>query len=193
MSRAQNERQNHRDNPKLPITLYYEALCPYCRRFVIQQLHPSMLRMDRLRYTDLMLVPYGNAKLIDDGDVSCQHGVNECELNAWHACILEHKSFEVAFKLIACMMRGLKNRLDSCATRFNINVSDVKRCKQSRSIADILKKYGDETAEVAFHGVPAIAVDHVYVEDDQSNLSDNFDAVFCGKYEAKFNIRLPNC
>ncbi|XP_032578543.1 GILT-like protein 2 isoform X2 [Drosophila sechellia] len=52
---------------RLAITLYYEALCPYCMEFVTTQLKPSMIRQDRLPFTDLTLVPYGNAmlKLVD--------------------------------------------------------------------------------------------------------------------------------
>lgn len=46
---------------RLAITLYYEALCPYCMEFVTTQLNPSMVRQDRLPFTDLTLVPYGNA------------------------------------------------------------------------------------------------------------------------------------
>ncbi|XP_052844506.1 GILT-like protein 2 isoform X3 [Drosophila gunungcola] len=48
---------------KLPITLYYEALCPYCMEFVTTQLSPSMVRLDRLPYTNLKLIPYGNAEV----------------------------------------------------------------------------------------------------------------------------------
>jgi len=48
---------------RLPVTLYYEALCPYCMEFVTTQLSPSMIRRGRLPFTDLTLVPYGNARV----------------------------------------------------------------------------------------------------------------------------------
>lgn len=188
-----------------------------------------MTRMDRLPYTDLTLVPYGNAKVGDlmnfrgnpfnatlqvneAGELTCQHGADECELNAWHGCILEHNNMTISLKLIACMMRGRKNNLDRCAKRYNIDVSAVKECKKARSVNEILKKYGEATAQVAFRGVPAIAVDNVstsslgqrviritfvipqaYDETDQESLSDNFDQTFCAKYKAKFNKSLENC
>ncbi|EDW58553.2 GILT-like protein 2 [Drosophila virilis] len=187
------KRNHDPDAPKLPITLYYEALCPYCMEFVTTQLNPSMTRMDRLPYTDLTLVPYGNAKVNEAGELTCQHGEDECELNAWHGCILEHNNKTISLKLIACMMRGRKNNLDRCAKRYNIDVSAVKECKKARSVDEILKKYGEATAQVAFHGVPAIAVDNAYDETDQESLSDNFDQTFCAKYKAKFNKSLENC
>ncbi|XP_023163515.2 GILT-like protein 2 [Drosophila hydei] len=179
--------------PKLHITLYYEALCPYCMAFVTNQLSPSMVLKDRLHYTNLTLVPYGNAKLDDKGELTCQHGEDECELNAWHACILEHNDINISLKLIACMMRGRKNNLDKCAKRYHIDVTAVKDCKSSRSVDNILKKYGEATAEVDFSGVPAIAVDDEYNADDQEDLMAIFDHTFCAKYKAKFNITLNNC
>ncbi|KAH8311919.1 hypothetical protein KR044_008555, partial [Drosophila immigrans] len=181
---------------KLPITLYYEALCPYCRQFVTEQLNPSMVRQDRLAFTELILVPYGNARKDNaTGNVKCQHGVPECELNAWHGCILEHNNITESLKLIACMMRSGKNKLDKCATRYSIDVTAVKDCKKNRSIDDILEKYRQATDKIedVMEGVPAIAVDNVFNQDEQGDLTDDFDKVFCAKYEAKFNKKLKKC
>ncbi|ALC46413.1 CG10157, partial [Drosophila busckii] len=180
-------------NDKLPITLYYEALCPYCMQFVTEQLNPAMIRQDRLPYTELTLVPYGNARENEAGNVACQHGVDECELNAWHACILEHHDVIESLKLIACMMRSRKNKLDKCADRYNINVTAVKDCKKSRSVDDILQKYAVATNRVPHSGVPAVAIDNVYNDQEQEYISENFDAAFCAKYETKFDKKLPNC
>lgn len=152
-------------------------------------------------------------QLNEKGEVTCQHGEDECELNAWHACILEHNDINISLKLIACMMRGRKNNLDKCANRYGIDVTAVKDCKSARSVDEILKKYAEATAQVDFRGVPAIAVDNASIisfssilyykqfsffnqefkSDDQDELSDNFDQTFCAKYKAKFNIRLKNC
>ncbi|KAH8419176.1 hypothetical protein KR222_008062, partial [Zaprionus bogoriensis] len=181
------------DVNRLPITLYYEALCPYCMEFVTSQLNPSMVRKDRLPFTLLTLVPYGNAKRNETGNITCQHGVDECELNAWHACILEHHNISDSLKLIACMMRSHKNKLETCASRYNIDVKSVKECKQSRSIDDILEKYAEETDKTPHRGVPAVAIDNVYNRDEQDKISENFDEVFCAKYEQKFNKKLDNC
>ncbi|XP_016983692.1 GILT-like protein 2 [Drosophila rhopaloa] len=178
---------------RLPVTLYYEALCPYCMEFVTTQLSPSMVRLDRLPYTDLKLIPFGNAQSDAAGNVTCQHGLQECELNAWHACILEHHEIAESLKLIACMMRGKKNRLDKCADRYRIDVADVKNCRQTRQVNDILQKYGEETAKVSFLGVPAIALDNIYDADLSANLTDHFDSFFCAAYKEKFQKKLDKC
>ncbi|XP_036674679.3 GILT-like protein 2 [Drosophila suzukii] len=178
---------------RLPVTLYYEALCPYCMEFVTTQLSPSMIRRGRLPFTDLTLVPYGNARIDEAGNVACQHGELECELNSWHACILEHHDITSSLKLIACLMRFKKNRLDKCADRLKIDVTDVKNCKNTRQVNDILKKYGEETAKISFLGVPAIALDNIYDANLSANLTDNFDSIFCATYKEKFNKKLFNC
>lgn len=82
-------------------------------------------------------------------------------IEPWHACILEHHDIAQSLKLIACMMRGKKNRLEKCADHYQIDVGDVKNCKKTRQVNDILRKYGKETAKVSFQGVPAVALDNV--------------------------------
>ncbi|XP_022209488.2 GILT-like protein 2 [Drosophila obscura] len=178
---------------KLAITLYYESLCPYCMEFVTTQLAPSMMQKDRLPFTDLLLIPYGNANLDNYGNVECQHGVKECELNAWHGCILQHHNITESVKMIACMMQEKKNRLDQCAEHYGIDVSDVKNCRRTRSVRDILAEYGEETAQVKHEGVPAVAVDYIYNVNEQSILLNHFDAVFCSQYETMYHIKLDNC
>lgn len=64
---------------RLPITLYYEALCPFCMEFVTKQLDPSMVHAGRLAYAELTLVPYGNAR------VGCQYVFIRTHLNIVYA------------------------------------------------------------------------------------------------------------
>lgn len=74
---------------------------------------------------------------------------------------MENHNISDSLKLIACMMRGKKNRLNQCATRHNIDVSSVKNCKNSRTVSQILQKYADITDKVMHKGVPAVAIDNV--------------------------------
>eukprot|EP01066_Platyproteum_vivax_P007241 Platyproteum_vivax@DN2786_c0_g1_i1.p1 len=74
---------------KEEITLYFEALCPYCRKWILKSLFPiynSPIFADNF---EVSLVPYGNAKVVN-GTVVCQHGVEECELNEQLACGLHY-------------------------------------------------------------------------------------------------------
>ncbi|XP_017084211.1 GILT-like protein 2 [Drosophila eugracilis] len=174
---------------RLPVNLYYETLCPYCKEFVTKQLDYSMFLRERLQHSDLTLVPYGNAVIDANGNVECQHGVDECELNAWHACILEHHDIYISLKLISCMMQNKHNSLDFCSSPMNINVTDVKNCKNTRKTSDILKKYAEETAKVKFSGVPAVFINNERPE----NATEDFDKAFCDAYLKKFNKLLYKC
>jgi len=93
--------------------------------------------------------------------VYCQHGEEECELNALHACILEHFELEKAFNLIYCMLRSYSNNIDGCAKRLSLDVTAAKECKNTRKTPDILMPYGKETLELEISFVPSIVFDNV--------------------------------
>jgi hypothetical protein len=59
------------DGGKVAVALYYESLCPYSARFVVN--HLAKVFADGLReVVDLTLVPYGNARIHPGGEISCQ-------------------------------------------------------------------------------------------------------------------------
>lgn len=97
----------------------------------------------------------------------CQHDERECELNALHACIIEHMELRKAFELINCMLRSYSNQIDSCARHLSYDVTAAKECKQTRKTAEILLPYGKETLALGLSFVPTIVFDNV------SNLISN--------------------
>ncbi len=73
------------DKP-LILGLYYESLCPDTRNFVIQQLVPTLQKLNSLGIVNLQLYAFGNANYTINGKTksatfSCQHGVEECRGN----------------------------------------------------------------------------------------------------------------
>lgn len=66
------------DGGKVAVALYYESLCPYSARFVVN--HLAKVFADGLReVVDLTLVPYGNARIHPGGEISC---VRDCRPNS---------------------------------------------------------------------------------------------------------------
>ncbi|KAF2537460.1 hypothetical protein F2Q68_00020410 [Brassica cretica] len=75
------------ESDKVKLNLYYESLCPGCRVFIVNYL-VKIFDSDLHTVTDLKLVPFGNAKVSDNLTVTCQHGEEECKLNAVEACAI---------------------------------------------------------------------------------------------------------
>ncbi|KAJ8270112.1 hypothetical protein GJAV_G00110480 [Gymnothorax javanicus] len=98
-----NATKPRRGGSVVEVSLYYESLCPACRRFLTEQLYPTwvMLQDDM----DLQLVPYGNAQESFDEKkykFTCQHGEVECRGNMIEACVL-NMTEDAAFPIINCM------------------------------------------------------------------------------------------
>ncbi|XP_017144585.1 GILT-like protein 3 [Drosophila miranda] len=183
---------------KLLVAIHYEALCPDSVYFIRRRLHDALLDNDWWRYTELKLYPFGKAGFYNNTatkemQVFCQHGWEECELNALHACILETLEIQEAFKLIYCMLRAYSNQLDKCSNHLGLDVSAARKCKQTRKTPEILAPYGKETLKLGLSFVPTIVFENVFEPYEQSSIRYNFEGHFCSQYERKFNIRLPTC
>ncbi|KAH8385646.1 hypothetical protein KR200_005312 [Drosophila serrata] len=204
--------------PKLLVAIHYEALCPDSMYFIRRRLHDALLDNNWWPITDLKLYPFGKAGFYNDTSsgemqVFCQHGENECELNALHACIIETQDIQSAFRLIYCMLRSYGNQLDKCSNHFGIDVSKARQCKNSRKTPEILAPYGEETLKLGLSFVPSIVFENVSsfgchlqnqqlilllnIQDfdpyAQSSIRYNFESHFCKQYLKKFNIKLPTC
>lgn len=145
--------------------------------------------------------------------VFCQHGEEECELNALHACIIETQDIQDAFRLIFCMLRSYGNQLDKCSNHLGLDVSKARQCKDTRKTPEILLPYGTETLKLGLSFVPSIVFENVSIlvnkpsnprlilpfntQDfdpyGQSSIRYNFGSHFCKEYLKKFNIKLPTC
>ncbi|XP_053970155.1 GILT-like protein 3 [Anastrepha ludens] len=183
---------------QLKVAVYYEALCPDSRVFIRNSLFDAMIINDWLNYTKLEMVPYGKVTSWTDPNTNittlfCQHGHEECEQNALHACIVEHNDVKDQIKLISCLMTGHAKSLDECASDLEMDVSGVKECKSSRSTPDILKKYGEMTDALDISFVPSVTFDGKFDRWRQRYFIYNFSEIFCREYKDKFNTIPPHC
>ncbi|KYQ47358.1 GILT-like protein C02D5.2 [Trachymyrmex zeteki] len=160
---------SEKDGPasqKVHVAVYYEALCPDSRSFVLKQLNPTYQKL--LTNIEIELVPYGKAKTIKTSDgyqFTCQHGPIECQANIIHACSIDViKDPSVQLQFVACM---IENNIDpvrimkTCAERIPVDLESIKKCSNTGRGQELLAKYGEMTnslvPRVSF--IPTITLD----------------------------------
>jgi len=182
---------------KLPVTVYYESLCPDTMDFFLKQLHP--VKISGLgNYFDLELVPFGKANFTTQGSdtlFTCQHGPNECYGNKLHACALQHiqvDSFQkkhtresLSLEYVVCLFKnGFQDAPipgEKCARELEFKNWDViSQCTNSTEGSKLLQRYGEQThnlkPELTF--VPTIVIKHQYTKETQDlSLTDLRSAV----------------
>ena len=50
------------DADPVEITLFYEALCPYCQRYILNQLYPAWLELKDTGIMKIKMYAFGNAR-----------------------------------------------------------------------------------------------------------------------------------
>ena len=95
---------------KVKLSLYYESLCPYCKKFITEQLGPNFAKFED--YLDVHLNPFGNAHMKKHGDsykFTCQHGEGECKGSIMEGCLLNRLNKgtdNAAVPTIACIEKS---------------------------------------------------------------------------------------
>lgn len=139
------------ESNKITVSVYYEALCPDSRQFILEQLLPAYkLIPDNMK---LDLVPYGKANTKEENNVisfSCQHGPTECLANKIHACAIKYTAHDhfVQLKYIACMINDNYNPElagEKCAAEVKIDYSPIANCSVTNMGALLLKNNGKRT------------------------------------------------
>ncbi|XP_058795515.1 GILT-like protein 1 [Phymastichus coffea] len=165
------------------ITVYYEALSPDSRDFIIQQLVPTFESLED--YIEVQLVPYGNTETIvtsDDFVFKCQHGSLECEANIVHACSINKTTdFKKSLELIACMIKDNHHPFDileSCADGLD-EYKTMLNCAQSKEGRRLLAEYGDVTNDLdpKVTYIPTITFDYEF--DNQILILKNLTKQVC--------------
>lgn len=170
---------------QITVSVYYEALCPDSRRFILEQLLPAYELIPEA--INLDLVPYGKANTREINEVfsfSCQHGPTECIANKIHACAIKYTEQNplVQLKYIACMINdnyNPENAGKKCASEFKIEYSPIENCSVSNMGTLLLKDYGDRTKRVKprISFIPTVEFDGKHSKPQEEVLSNFFSEV----------------
>lgn len=186
---------------QIPVTLYYEALCPDSIKFFTKQLYPTLQR-GVAKNIKLELIPYGRASQTRNEtagvwDFTCHHGPNECYANKIQACAISkieggrpspnlgYNKITLAF--INCLMDKVVINpfhlpIDDCATQSNVNNrAEIENCANHTDGSDLLAQLGDLTKVLSpkLSFVPTVTFKKTYKKADNDMSQVNFQNVLC--------------
>ncbi|CAD6203245.1 unnamed protein product [Miscanthus lutarioriparius] len=166
---------------KVSLELYYESLCPYCSRFIVNHL-AGILEDGLIDAVHLRLVPYGNARVGSNSEISCQHGPYECLLNTVEACAIDAwPDLDVHFSFIYCVEDLVVKRQykdwESCFQKLGLDPKPVTQCYNSELGHKLELEYANQTnaLEPPHRYVPWVVVDGQPLFEDY----ENFEAYIC--------------
>ncbi|WVZ56619.1 hypothetical protein U9M48_007116 [Paspalum notatum var. saurae] len=160
---------------KVSLELYYESLCPYCSRFIVNRL-AGIFEDGLIDAVELRLVPYGNARVGSNNEITCQHGPYECLLNTVEACAIDAwPDLAMHFSFIYCVedlvVKGQYKEWEYCFQKLGFDPKPITECYKSEQGHKLELKYAKET--------DALEPPHQYVPWDY----ENFEAYICKAYK----------
>ncbi|CAK9183129.1 unnamed protein product [Ilex paraguariensis] len=127
--------QTYDSGDKVNLLLYYEALCPFCANFIVNQL-VKIFQTDLISIVNLRLVPWGNTVIAANNSWLCQHGPDECLLNTVDACAINvWPNLGTHFKFIQCIehlhLENRHTRWQSCFGTLSLSPTPIRNCISS--------------------------------------------------------------
>ncbi|KAI3750540.1 hypothetical protein L2E82_21181 [Cichorium intybus] len=171
---------------KVKVSLYYEALCPYCSSFIVNQLGKALYQWNLISVVDLKMVPWGNTQFAPNNAWICQHGPDECLIDIVEACAIDLlPQSGLRFELIKCIeelnLQGKHGEWKSCMDSLKINPQPITDCYKSRQGVDLELKFAEETNHLnpPHRFVPWVLVNDKPLQEDYQN----FVAHICKAYD----------
>ncbi|XP_024974325.1 gamma-interferon-inducible lysosomal thiol reductase-like [Cynara cardunculus var. scolymus] len=180
---------------KVQVTFYYESLCPYCENFIVNYLIDVFTEgIDAI--ADVKLFPYGNAKVNSNGNITCQHGEQECLLNTVEACAINtwpdvHDHFPFIFCVERYLYYDKFDKWESCFEELSLDPKPVKDCYTSGYGNQLELQYAAETnaLQPPKKYVPWVVVDGKPLYDDYVYIITNICRAYKGPTLPKACLR----
>jgi len=176
---------------KVKVDVYFEALCPDSKDFMVNQLFPLYMDPEFRDRLDITLVPFGKASFKEANgklEFTCQHGPNECISNTFLSCSIKMNTFDQALKYTNCIMseKMPAEHLESCANKLSLNYAELMACKEDQSKGpQYLKENGNKTfalkPKMVF--VPTVVVNDKFERKLIPEILGDFKKFVCARME----------
>jgi len=154
-----------RQTAPITVTLMFEALCPFCQRFISNHLGNLY---DQFRgKIEIELVPWGNSRLLQNGQFSCNHGQVECDANRMMSCVIDVVKVKKAIPFIVCFERQLTTfsqvdqALHHCSTFIRNDYREIRQCYDSERGRQLQRQAAYRTMNIRAH--PIVEVPYIVI------------------------------
>lgn len=186
---------------KVRVDVYAEGLCPYCIEFTQTKL-AELFKTGLSKIAEIDFIASGNARAGDDGEITCQHGPNECNLNRAISCAIANApSQDNWFTFVECLEGKAKKDRDvdapsaagQCAAKAGILASRVLDCYHGAQGDTLLRLALERTESLVpkQRWVPWVVVNGIPLFDDFDNVATFVCAAYTGTPKPAFCLHPP--
>ncbi|XP_069691197.1 gamma-interferon-inducible lysosomal thiol reductase-like [Periplaneta americana] len=172
------------------MTLFYESLCGYSRRFILDQVYPTWKKLSN-KYLGIDFVPCGGTEYYDEGEghfsFTCVRGRDECHANVMQACVahLFRDDQEFVVKFVACIMETAHpdRAGPQCAESLGTDFEKIQQCMIGNEGEQLMVTACNrhKSANPPITVVPWMLFNGEHDNHDHRNSLDNLTSVVCGK------------
>eukprot|EP00878_Enallax_costatus_P004175 GHUV01004404.1.p1 GENE.GHUV01004404.1~~GHUV01004404.1.p1 ORF type:complete len:258 (+),score=53.98 GHUV01004404.1:268-1041(+) len=175
------------------VDFYMEALCPYCAQFTLTQLQP-LFKNKLINFVELDVIPWGNARTDPKtGEVTCQHGALECELNKLISCaIAQHPRQDDWFPFLTCLEETVAKgatdlKVEDVAGKCGVHAGMVKdkllECHKGDLGKSLQRLAAQRTASLKppHQYVPWVVVNGIPLLEDDENIMKYICVAYTGR------------
>ncbi|CAL4068498.1 unnamed protein product [Meganyctiphanes norvegica] len=170
------------------VHLYYEAMCPFCKQFNVEQLYPTWKELGDIMEVELF--PFGNAKYEPSGSgwkFTCQHGPDECIANMIMACAKDKlRDINIEMDFVHCLESAEQpaHAGRNCSVTVGVAWDPIETCINSLEgqilLHDVALRQEKLIPKVKY--VPWILINDHWSEELEDASTSNLKKVVCEFY-----------
>jgi len=175
--------------PPVNVTLYSESLCPDCIHFITGVWWSVYSTPDVAAIITWNQVVFGNAQIVSNTSITCQHGATECKDNIAQSCAQHVSGGNVSAWLpfIHCMETHGSNQAafaKTCAAAAGIDITALDACWNGAEGLALQMAAGAATAALQppHQFVPWVTLNDTPGTFCSDSDCDNFLAAVCAAY-----------